>query len=226
MNILGIGIATLDVINEVVTYPREDAEVRTVGQRLMRGGNVTNTLVVLSQLGHRCAWAGTLADDMASDLILRDLGAHQIDTTRAVRCPGTATPTSYITLSRTTGSRTIVHHRDLPELTASRFQGQGLEQQDWVHLEGRNPEQTRQIIEMIRRLRPGLPLSIEIEKPRTGIEMLLSDANLLFFSHAFASAMGFDNPRRFPSEYPLSGPPAVCLDGGPMVPICANAMAA
>ena len=203
MNILGIGVATLDVINEVAAYPREDAEVRTVGQRLVRGGNVTNALVVLSQLGHQCAWAGTLADDMASELILRDLDAHHIDTTRSVRCPGTATPTSYITLSRTTGSRTIVHHRDLPELAASLFQSRGLEQMDWVHLEGRNPEQTCRIIKDIRRLRPDMPLSVEIEKPRAGIETLLTDADLLLFSRFFARAKGLSDPVRFFRQYPL-----------------------
>ena len=51
--ILGIGIATLDVINIVDEYPREDDEIRANGQRIARGGNVTNTLVVLSQLGHQ-----------------------------------------------------------------------------------------------------------------------------------------------------------------------------
>lgn len=214
MNIIGIGIAALDVINEVATYPPEDAEVRTIAQRLVRGGNVTNTLVVLSQLGHECSWAGTLADDMASELILRDLAAHRIDVARCVRYPGAATPTSYITLSQATGSRTIVHHRDLPELDASQFQSRGLEKQDWVHLEGRNPEQTRGIIATIRRLRPDLPLSVEIEKPRTGIETLISDSDLVLFSRVFARAMGFDNPIRFLDEYQIAGDSRCVLGWG------------
>ena len=61
--ILGVGIATLDIINTVDGYPAEDSEVRAIHQRICRGGNATNTLVVLSQLGHRCAWAGVLADE-------------------------------------------------------------------------------------------------------------------------------------------------------------------
>jgi hypothetical protein len=48
--ILGIGIAALDIINTVDGYPNEDAEVRAINQRVCRGGNATNTLVVLSQL--------------------------------------------------------------------------------------------------------------------------------------------------------------------------------
>ena len=117
--VLGVGTATLDIVNEVATYPQEDAEVRALGQRQMRGGNVTNSLVVLSQLGHPCAWAGTLGDDPASALILTDLDRHGVDTRLVVRHPGRFTPTSYIALSRATGTRTIVHHRDLPELAPS-----------------------------------------------------------------------------------------------------------
>lgn len=203
MHILGVGIATLDVINQVADYPPEDAEIRTVSQQVVRGGNVTNTLVVLSQLGHQCAWVGTLADDMASELILRDLAAHGIDTRCCVRYHAAATPASYITLSQATGSRTIIHHRDLPELAATQFSSQMVWHQDWVHLEGRNPQQTSQILQAIRQLRPDLPLSVEIEKPRDGIETLFPDVRLLLFSRAFARAKGFDDPTRFLTEYPL-----------------------
>lgn len=203
MRILGVGIATLDVINQVAVYPPEDAEIRTASQQVVRGGNVTNTLVVLSQLGHQCTWAGTLADDMASELILRDLASHGIDTRCCVRYDDATTPTSYITLSQATGSRTIIHHRDLPELAAKQFPSQMVWHQDWVHLEGRNPQQTSQIVQAIRQLRPDLPLSMEIEKPRDGIETLFPDVRLLLFSRAFARAKGFDDPTRFLTEYPL-----------------------
>lgn len=61
VSVLGIGVATFDVVNSVDAYPLEDAKIRVRARRTARGGNVTNTLVVLSQLGHRCAWGGTLA---------------------------------------------------------------------------------------------------------------------------------------------------------------------
>ena len=59
--ILSIGIATLDIINEVDGYPSEDTEVRALSQRIACGGNAANTLTVLSLLGHRCAFGGVLA---------------------------------------------------------------------------------------------------------------------------------------------------------------------
>ena len=47
-NILAVGIATIDIINRVNGYPHEDDEIRAISQSIRRGGNATNTLVVLS----------------------------------------------------------------------------------------------------------------------------------------------------------------------------------
>ena len=188
--ILGVGVATLDLINTVDAYPPEDAEVRATRQRRSRGGNCANTLTVLADLGHTCTWTGTLAGDADADLIRADLSAHGIDCTQAVRCPGTTTPTSYITLSQATGSRTIVHYRDLPELTTAAFARIPLDRFDWVHFEGRNPGETGQMIERCRREAPNLPISLEIEKPRPGIETLFRGPDLLLIARAFALADG------------------------------------
>jgi ketohexokinase len=196
--VLGVGIATVDIVNRVATYPPEDAEVRALDQRIARGGNAVNTLAVLRQLGCPCAWIGTLADDGGAALIRADFGTRGIDIANAVTVAGAATPTSYIALSQATGSRTIIHHRDLPELGAADFAKVPLGDCAWVHFEGRHPSETRRMIERIHRERPDLPLSVEIEKPRPGIEDLLRTATprtergarVLIFSRAYAEAIG------------------------------------
>lgn len=195
--VLGVGIAALDIINEVAAYPGEDDEVRALAQRRCRGGNVANTLAVLSALGHHCAWAGTLGGDPPSEEVLADLRRNRIDTAPCARHAGGATPTSYVTLSRATGSRTIVHHRDLPELTADELARTDLAGYDWVHFEGRNPPETAAMIRRCRAERPGLPISVEIEKPRPEIEALLTGADTLIFSRAFAASRGCSDPRQF-----------------------------
>src|SRR5512143_319051 len=78
--ILAVGNATLDIINIVDGYPAEDMEVRATAQQIRRGGNAANTLVALSQLGHQCSWAGTLANEPDGSLILADLTRYRIDT--------------------------------------------------------------------------------------------------------------------------------------------------
>jgi ketohexokinase len=115
--------------------------------------------------------------------------------------PGGATPTSYITLSRATGSRTIVHHRDLPELTAADFANVDLTAVAWVHFEGRHPLETEQMIARVAAERPGLPISVEIEKPRPGIERLFQlpqdRLTVVIVSRAFAEQQGATEPQGF-----------------------------
>lgn len=189
--ILAVGIATLDIINLVEDYPAEDAEIRALEQEMRRGGNATNTLVVLSQFGHQCSWAGTLADEPDARLIRADLARHTVDISAVELLPRGKVPTSYITLSQRTGSRTIVHYRDLPEYSYEHFRAIDLSRFDWVHFEGRNVEVTQNMLERLKKLHPELPCSLEIEKPRPGIEQLLPYPDLLIFSRVYARARGF-----------------------------------
>ncbi len=200
MQILGVGGATLDIVNQVERYPAEDQEIRALAQRVARGGNATNTLVVLSQLGHRCGWAGVLADDPASRYILQELDDFQISTSYCRRYPGRKLPTSYVSLSQATGSRTIVHYRDLPEFSSKDFAAIDLEPWDWVHFEGRAPEETRRMIDRLKSERPLLRCSLEVEKPRHGMESLFSGPDLLLFSRSYARQHGFAELRTFLRE--------------------------
>ncbi len=185
-NILGVGIATLDIINHVARYPDEDSEVRALSQDIRRGGNVTNTLVVLSQLGHHCQWAGTLADDGNSNAIRTDLARYAIDFGPVTQITGASTPTSYIALSAENGSRSIIHHRDLPEYGLDAFRRIDLGALDWLHFEGRNVDAVAAMLRHARQQCPALPLSVEIEKPREHIEQLCGLADLVIFSRGYA----------------------------------------
>ena len=186
--VLGVGIATLDLINEVASYPEEDSEVRALAQRRSRGGNSANTLEVMAQLGHRCGWIGTLADDAGADFIRSDLVDRGIDIRHSSTVSGSITPTSYIALSRATASRTIVHYRDLPELTAAQFARAPLDDLDWIHFEGRNPGETAAMLARVRNVRPQANLSLELEKDRPGIEALLESPDVLLIARAFVIA--------------------------------------
>ncbi|WP_295541700.1 PfkB family carbohydrate kinase [uncultured Thiohalocapsa sp.] len=216
--VLGVGIATLDIINRVAAYPAEDAEVRALSQRRARGGNCANTLDVLAQLGHPCAWVGVLAADRGADFIVDDLTRRGIAHHHARRLAGGATPTSYIALSRASGSRTIVHHRDLPELDAADFARVPLADWDWAHFEGRNPVETAQMLRRVRRERPDLPISVEIEKPRDGIERLFGEVDVLIVARAYAQAVAADtaagpavDPARFLRRMTMATGARLCL---------------
>src|SRR3569623_3846740 len=207
--ILGIGIATLDIINHVEGSPAEDSEVRALAQRISRGGNCTNTLVVLSQLGHRCGWGGVLAEESDAARITADLDSYHIDLAPVRRIARGKMPTSYIIVNQRNGSRTIVHYRDLPEYGYDDFAAIDLDGYHWLHLEGRHIDDSLRMLEHARARRPGVPRSVEIEKPRPGIERLYAGATLLLFSRAYARERGYgDRPAQFLRDTQTQAPHA------------------
>lgn len=196
--ILGMGVATLDIVNEVPAYPAEDSEVRAEVQRLRRGGNAANTLDVLAQLGHSCAWAGVWADEPDGRWIVGELEARGVRTDTAVMVEPGKSPTSYITLARDTGSRTIVHFRDLPELGAEDLAAVDLAAYRWVHLEARpNTDEVHRMQRLIRQRNPGAGISLEVEKPREGLEHCLHDPDVVLFAGDYARGQGFGDPEAF-----------------------------
>lgn len=211
--ILGVGIATLDIINEVDTYPPEDSEVRALAQHRRTGGNVANTLTVLSQFAHQTHYAGVLTQDSDGLLIQEMLQQQGIDLSHAEQIGYGHAPTSYITLSRTTGSRSIVHFRDLPEYEVSPFLKIDLSPFDWLHFEGRHCMDTAAMLAWARKLHPEKPISLEIEKERPFLDQLFAFPDVVFFSRAFALGRGFSQPEAFLTEAATWAPQAILVLG-------------
>lgn len=213
--VLAVGIATLDIINSVERYPHEDDEVRAISQRSCRGGNATNTLTVLSQLDHQCHWAGVLVDEPDAGHITADLSCHHVNTDAVLVLAEGKVPTSYITHNLANGSRTIIHHRDLPEYPFAEFERIDLSPFDWVHFEGRNIDETLRMLTRLKQECPTLRYSIELEKARTNYQQLLPLADILLFSKVFARNLGFDSATAFLSHMQKIAPQAtlVCAWG-------------
>ena len=189
--ILGVGNVTLDIVNIVECYPQEDSEQRAASQRICRGGNTANTLVVLSQLGHQCSWAGVLADEPDAKRICADFDHYHIDYSPAFHVTNGKVPTSYITSNQRNGSRTIVHVRDLPEYSATYFSELALCDYDWLHFEGRNVVEVKKMLEYVDIMYPAIPISLEVEKQRDGIEQLFNYPDILIFSRAYVEQCGY-----------------------------------
>jgi ketohexokinase len=192
--ILGTGNATLDTVLTVDGYPQENDEIRCTGRSVRRGGNTANTLVVLSQLGHACNWAGMLVDSAEGKFIRDDLETRGIDTAASRLAGSGSVPASSILLNAGTGSRTIIHFRDLPEYSFADFGSLELQSFDWLHFEGRNVESLQAMMRWSRGRYPSIPCSLEIEKPRTGIEDLFGLAQVLLFSQTYAASRGYADP--------------------------------
>ncbi|KAL4155050.1 hypothetical protein PRNP1_007164 [Phytophthora ramorum] len=198
MDVIGVGIAIIDVIHEVAAYPDEDSKIRSLRSRKCRGGNVANALVVCAQLGGRCRWVGVSTDpvmDRDAAFVHADLAAFGVDCSLAWIEHEGSIPISYILSSRATGSRTIVHSRNLAELSYEAFKKQlavyreGIQQNAnrpaWFHFEGRNLGATEKMILHVRDCMPATKISVEIEALRNewgSAVKLISLADYAFFS--------------------------------------------
>ncbi|AGA35098.1 Ketohexokinase [Thioalkalivibrio nitratireducens DSM 14787] len=203
--ILVTGIVTLDHTLDVAEYPPEDAEIRALASSSQPGGNAANTATLLTQAGHRVELAAVVAQGPEGDGLLRALQQRGVYTDACVRRRG-HTPTSHILRSRATGSRTIVHYRDLPEFEAADFRRLELSGYDWFHFEGRNPVELPAMLRAARAAATDQPLSLELEKPRDGLAAALPLADVLMFSRGWVTG---GEPERFIAEAARERPDAV-----------------
>jgi len=191
--ILGIGNAVLDTILTVKHYPQENQEVRALNKTFSPGGNINNTLYILNQLGHDSAICCALATDLEAKQLLKGFKERQLSTKHTQTFIQGKTPSSFITLNQENGHRTIVHYRELPEVTFEHFAKITVEAFDWLHFEGRNIENLTGMINIAKTFLTHQPISLEVEKSRKGIEALFNQVNLVIFSHHYATEKGFSN---------------------------------
>ncbi len=195
--VLAVGVAVVDHVFVVDEYPGEDVEMRAAAYSVRCGGNAATTLMVLSQLGHRCALAAVLADAPEATPIERALERHAVDTGPSRRCAGVPPPTSCVLVHPGAGTRTIVHHRSLPEFGCADFERLDPAAYDWLHFEGRNVAELVPMLDRAHARNPRAVRSVEIEKPRPGIEAAYGRADWLLFSRAYARACGQEDPAEF-----------------------------
>lgn len=196
--ILCVGLVVLDIINVVDKYPEEDTDRRCLSQRWQRGGNASNSCTVLSLLGARCAFMGSLAHGHVADFVLDDLRRHSVDLRYAVLQTEGSIPTSTVIINEASGSRTILHaYRNLPDVSAKDFEKVDLTRFKWIHIEGRNASEQVKMLQRIEQYNGMQPLqqkvrvSVEIEKPREELFQLFGYGEVVFVSKDVAKHLGF-----------------------------------
>jgi len=206
MRLLCVGVACVDVLDELDAFPREDSEQRSMARTRRLGGNAANTAMIASQcvgldVGVMFATSREERDpnvafvrNTLDQSAVEDLGidvstdsSYLLPSSHIIQCPGT---------------RTILHFRDLAELAVKDFVAK-LETWkppflDWVHFEGRNIAETKSILSYLvegegrKWLGADCQISVEIEKERPGgdVLVLVPFAHVIVFSKAFCVNRG------------------------------------
>lgn len=196
-NILAIGNAVVDHVVNMASYPSENTEARCLDMKTSLGGNSVNTLTVLSQMGHLCNWVGTYTLDNAGQFLIDEMNKLGINFSQAELIKKGQTPTSSVWIAKDTGSRTITHYRQLPELSFEHFAQVEIESHDWLHFEGRNSDNLLGMINLAKCFLNSQPISLEVEKERPNINDCFDKVNVLLFSQAFAAGRGYQDAHSF-----------------------------
>uniref|UniRef100_A0A8C4RTM4 Ketohexokinase n=1 Tax=Erpetoichthys calabaricus TaxID=27687 RepID=A0A8C4RTM4_ERPCA len=199
--IMCIGLVCLDIISVVDKFPEEDTDTRCLSQRWQRGGNASNSCTVLSLLGARCAFMGSLAaGQVANSFVLNDLQKYRIDVSHMIQHLDCSLPSSVVISNVTNGSRTILHNSsNLPDVTAENFKAVDFSDYKWIHFEARNSDEQVKMIKRIEQYNDlvaagqKISVSVEIEKTRDDLYQLFSYGDVVFVSKDVAQKFGFNS---------------------------------
>ncbi|XP_075164595.1 ketohexokinase-like [Haematobia irritans] len=193
--ILSVGMCVLDIIHVCVEYPQEDTDKRCQNGYWQRGGNASNNCTVLRKLGAPCEFLGMISTSPAFRFLYEDCRKREIS---IENCPHTDMdpPFSSIILVQSNGSRTIIHSNPgFPILTYKDFRKLDLSNYAWIHFEGRNIEETQQMIDMIRLYNRNqdnpIKISMEMEKLNKDLFQLACRSDVVFISKDMANHMGW-----------------------------------
>ena len=107
-DIVGFGVATLDLIMEVASFPTAGGKSQVLSAEYHGGGLTATALVAASKLGAKTWYGGALGNNERSDLVRKLLAGYRVGFAEEGFYPPEAEPIfAYVYVDRQTGERTI-----------------------------------------------------------------------------------------------------------------------
>lgn len=188
--ILGCGAVVLDLLAAVDAYPKPDDKIRSTTLKTQGGGNAGNALTCAARLGLQPRIISKIADDAQGKSILEEFKADGVDTSFLVVSKEGNSPMTYVIVDNETKTRTCIHTPGNPPMVPddlsqssllSALNGARLFFSD-IRL-----HETALVIahEATRR---NIPILIDAEKKREGLDELLALADYVVCSAKFPQA--------------------------------------
>lgn len=141
LDVVGIGVSTLDLFMVVDELPGDELVQRAESSLLQGGGPVATALVALARLGCRTAMLDKLGDDWKGRLILEEFKREGVNAEHLAVLPEASSSIASILVRRRDGARTIVYAPgDAGELLAAELDFALLAQAKILHVNGRHLE--------------------------------------------------------------------------------------
>ncbi|KAG9144976.1 hypothetical protein Leryth_017432 [Lithospermum erythrorhizon] len=188
--VVGCGSACLDFLAAVASYPKPDEKIRSTSFKLQGGGNAGNAFTCAARLGLKPRLITKVANDSQGKGILNELQADGVDTSYIVVSEEGNSPFTYIIVDNQTRTRTCIHTPGDPpmvpeDLTESNLFS-ALGGARLVYFDARLHETALVIGEEAKRR--GIPILLDAEKKREGLDSLLNLSSYVVCSTAFPQA--------------------------------------
>jgi len=137
---VGFGLNAVDHLVVVPEYPACDTKMRLLEHRQSPGGQTATTMVALSRLGFRTAYAGRFGSDPEGVFGLNSLKEARVNVDFAEVIDGATNQVAFILIDARSGERTIIWNRDeklayKPHEAPIKFASQGCV----LHLDAHDP---------------------------------------------------------------------------------------
>lgn len=210
--VFGIGIATVDLIGRVPSFPEPDGFSIMLEFDRQIGGPVSNALAALARLGVDTMWAGKVGGDEFGRWIVDDFNSEGILLDVSVDEGGT-TPLSFILVDSNSGSRSIIFHPGCSLLLERELSPEVLAPSKLIHLDGGFVDGAFQAARYGRE--HGIKVSLDVGVPFPGLEDILEVVDLLMPTLGIARYLaGEDSVEDCLRKLRESGPGTVIITHG------------
>ncbi len=143
LQIVGLGLATLDVLLRLKEMPVWEAEItRYKGFRLDGGGPVGTAMVAAARLGARVGFVGTAGNDTAAQLKVQSFLENGVDLSRMVYRDAPDDQVFFVFVQAETGERVFAGYEGVGEsaLRAEELDPAYITSAQYLHLDGFHAE--------------------------------------------------------------------------------------
>ncbi|XP_061368589.1 uncharacterized protein LOC133311552 isoform X2 [Gastrolobium bilobum] len=188
--VVGCGGVYVDFLAAVDAFPKPDDKIRTTNLKVQGGGNVGNALTCVARLGLNPRVISKVADDSQGRGILDELQADGVDTSFIVVSKEGTSPFTYVIVDNQTKTRTCIHTPGYPPMIPDDLSESSLlsalEGARIAYFDGRLYETA--LVVAHEAVRKNIPILIDAERPREGLDDLLKLADYVVCSAKFPQA--------------------------------------
>ncbi|TYJ28018.1 hypothetical protein E1A91_A07G229300v1 [Gossypium mustelinum] len=180
--VLGCGQVAVDFLATVASFPNPDDKIRSTSLKVQGGGNAGNASTCAARLG--------LNPRLISKGILEELEADGVDTSFFIVSEEGNSSFTYVIVDSQTNTRTCIHTPGYPPLIPEELSQSSLlsalDGVNMVYFDGRHHETA--LVVAKEAARKNIPILVEAEREREGLDDLLDFATYAICSAKFPQA--------------------------------------